>query len=88
MAGITGIGSGIDIDSLVSGMVAAERAPKETQLARLEKQTTTKITSLGSLRSAMSTFQSALEALNKPELFKARSTNVSSKDVLTATAST
>lgn len=88
MAGITGIGSGIDIDSLVIGMVAAERAPKETQLARLEKQTTTKITSLGSLRSAMSTFQSALEALNKPELFKARSTNVSSKDVLTATAST
>lgn len=88
MAGITGLGSGIDIDSLVGGMVAAERAPKEAQLARLEKQTTTRITSLGSLRSAMSTFQSALEALNKPELFKARSTSVSSKDVLTATAST
>lgn len=88
MAGITGLGSGIDIDSLVGGMVAAERAPKEAQLARLEKQTTTRITSLGSLRSAMSTFQSALEALNKPELFKARSTSVSGKDVLTATAST
>ncbi|MCP9340783.1 flagellar filament capping protein FliD [Stutzerimonas xanthomarina] len=88
MAGITGIGSGIDIDSLVSGMVAAERAPKEAQLARLEKQTTTKITSLGSLRSAMSAFQTSLEALNKPDLFKARSATSSNKDALAATATT
>jgi len=35
MAGVTGIGSGIDIDSIVAGMVAAERAPKESQLATL-----------------------------------------------------
>lgn len=88
MAGITGIGSGIDIDSIVKGMVTAERAPKDAQLARLEKQTTTKITSIGALRSAMSTFQSALESLNKPELFKARSITSSNKDVLTATAGT
>ena len=39
MAGVTGIGSGIDIDSIVKSMVAAERAPKETQLANLEKKT-------------------------------------------------
>lgn len=88
MAGITGIGSGIDIDSIVKGMVTAERAPKDAQLARLEKQTTTKITSLGALRSAMSAFQTALESLNKPDLFKARSISSSNKDALTATAGT
>ena len=37
MAGITGIGSGVDINSIVSAQVSAERAPKDAQLARLEK---------------------------------------------------
>ena len=29
MAGITGIGSGMDIDAMVGALVAAEKAPKE-----------------------------------------------------------
>ena len=48
MVGVTGIGSGIDIDSIVKSMVAAERA-KEAQLANLEK-TTTQITAIGALK--------------------------------------
>ena len=51
MAGITGIGSGIDIDSIVKSMVAAERAPKESQLKTLESKTTTRITAIGALKS-------------------------------------
>ena len=43
MAGITGIGSGLDINSIVKTMVEAETAPKAAQLNRLEKATTTKI---------------------------------------------
>src|SRR5690606_4915903 len=88
MAGVTGIGSGIDIDSIVKSMVAAERAPKETQLANLEKKTTTQITAIGALKSAISEFQTALGGLNKPELFQARSATSSKPDLVGITAST
>ncbi len=88
MAGVTGIGSGIDIDSIVASMVTAERAPKETQLANLEKKTTTRITAVGALRGAISEFQTALGALNKPALFQARSATSSKPDILSVTAGT
>ena len=88
MASVTGIGSGIDIDSIVASMVAAERAPKETQLANLEKKTTTQITAIGALKGAISDFQTALGALNKPELFKARSATSSKPDLVGVTATT
>ena len=88
MAGVTGIGSGLDIDSIVAGMVAAERAPKETQLANLEKKTTTQITAVGALKGAISDFQTALAALNKPELFQARSATSSKSDLVGVTATT
>lgn len=86
MAGVSGIGSGIDIDSIVASMVSAERAPKESQLAALEKKTTTQITAVGALKGAISDFQTALGALNKPELFQARSATSSKSDLVSVTA--
>ncbi|RYJ63605.1 flagellar filament capping protein FliD [Pseudomonas songnenensis] len=86
MAGVTGIGSGIDIDSIVKSMVAAERAPKQTQLSNLEKKTTTQITAVGALKSAISEFQAALGALNKPEMFQARSATSSKSDLVGVSA--
>lgn len=88
MAGVTGIGSGIDIDSIVKSMVAAERAPKETQLANLEKKTTTQISAVGALNGALADFQASLKALNKPELFQARSATSSSSDLVGVSATT
>jgi len=88
MAGVSGIGSGIDIDSIVASMVAAERGPKESQLATLEKKTTTQITAVGALKGAISDFQTALGALNKPELFQARAATSSKSDLVGVTAST
>lgn len=88
MAGVTGIGSGIDIDSIVASMVAAERAPKESQLATLEKKTTTQITAIGALKGAISDFQAALGALNKQNLFQARSATSSKSDLVGVTAAT
>jgi flagellar hook-associated protein 2 len=86
MAGVTGIGSGIDIDSIVKSMVAAERAPKESQLKTLESKTTTRITAIGALKSAITEFQTALGNLNKPEVFKARAASSSSADLLSVKA--
>lgn len=87
MAGITGIGSGIDIDAIVKASVAAERAPKDAQLNRLDKTTTTRLTALGTLRGALSEFQTALKTLQAPSLFDARKATSSDTARLTATAS-
>lgn len=87
MAGITGIGSGMDIDAMVGALVAAEKAPKEAQLNRLETATTTKISALGTLRTALSSFQTALKGLNDIKLFENRSAKSSNTDLLTAAAS-
>ncbi|MCD1607970.1 flagellar filament capping protein FliD [Stutzerimonas kunmingensis] len=87
MAGITGIGSGMNIDQMVGALVAAEKAPKEAQLNRLASATETKISALGTLRTALSSFQTALKGLNDIKLFENRSAKSSNTDLLTATAS-
>lgn len=86
MAGITGLGSGMDIDSMVSAILTAERAPKETQLSNLETKTTAKLTSLGQLKGAVSAFQSALVTLNSTSSFLARTVSSSTNSVATGTA--
>lgn len=86
MAGISGIGSGMDIKAMVEAITNAERAPKESQLANLEKKTTTQLTSLGQLKSAISNFQSALSTLNSPSSFLARTATSSDTKVVTASA--
>ena len=88
MVGITGIGSGIDINSIVGALVNAEKAPKEAQLARLEKASTTKFSALGQLKSALSEFQTAMKDLNSLPLFEKRMATSSNTAALTATAGT
>ncbi|MCJ8167959.1 flagellar filament capping protein FliD [Atopomonas sediminilitoris] len=88
MAGISGIGSGIDTAALVQALVGAERAPKEAQLARLEKASTTKFTGLGQLKSAISDFTSALATLKSADTFNKRTVTSSNKEAVTATATT
>lgn len=86
MVGITGIGSGIDIDSIVKALVDSERAPKELQLNRLEKTTTSRISALGSLRSVVGELSSVLQSLNKASAFQKQTVSSSSSSVLTASA--
>lgn len=86
MVGITGVGSGINIDSIVKAMVDSERAPKEQQLNRLEKTTTSRISALGTFRSVASDFRAALEGLGKLSAFQRTTVSSSNTSVLTATA--
>ncbi|MDH1731071.1 flagellar filament capping protein FliD [Pseudomonas chengduensis] len=88
MAGITGIGSGLNINEIVTALVNAEKAPKTNQLDNLEKKTTTRITAIGTLMGAMNSFKTALDALNKPALFESRTASTSNSSVLKATAVT
>ncbi|WP_339485873.1 flagellar filament capping protein FliD [Pseudomonas sp. EL_65y_Pfl2_R95] len=88
MVGISGLGSsGLDIDAVVGALVNAEKAPKEAQLKRLEDTSTAKFTALGTLKSALSEFQTALAALNDPKLFENRTATSSNTGSLTASAS-
>jgi flagellar hook-associated protein 2 len=66
-----GIGSGLDITSIVTGLVAAEQDPYDARVAEQEEIATEKITSYGSLVSAAAAFQDAAEALNSEDLFNA-----------------
>ncbi|AGI23641.1 flagellar capping protein FliD [Pseudomonas sp. ATCC 13867] len=81
---ITGLGSGLDINNIVSTLVAAEKAPKQNQIDKLSKDTTAKITALGSLKSAISDFQTALADLNKIDKFQGRTVSSSKTDLLAA----
>lgn len=87
MAGVTGIGSGIDISSIVKALVDAERAPKQSQLDRLESATTSRISAVGSLRSVVSEFTTTLQGLNSLSSFQKQAVVSSNTGVLTATAS-
>lgn len=86
MAGVTGVGSGINIDSIVKALVDAERAPKTNQLDRLEKATTTRISAMGSLTGALNTFKTAVDSLNKISLFESRTASSSNSSVFKVTA--
>ena len=59
MAGLTsqGFGSGLDIAGLVAKLVAAEKAPRQTQITRAQTSTVTEISALGLLKGAMADFQ-------------------------------
>jgi flagellar hook-associated protein 2 len=88
MVGITGIGSGIKIDEIVTAMVNAEKAPKTNQLDNLEKATVARISAMGSLTSALNTFKTAVDSLNKASLFESRTASSSNSSVLKVTAAT
>lgn len=78
MVAVTGIGSGIDIDGLVRGLVNAERAPAESRLARREADVTNLISGFGALKGALSELQSGLSGVKNQDIygqFKASSTN-------------
>ena len=55
-----GVGSGLDVRSMVNQLVAAERAPAENRIGRLESTTKSQISAFGKISSALSGLQDAL----------------------------
>ncbi|MDI3322907.1 flagellar filament capping protein FliD [Pontibacterium granulatum] len=78
-------GSGIDTKSLVEGLVNAEKAPKEQLLTSRQTKLETQISAYGTLKSSLSTFQSALEPLSNSDTFNARSVAFPDSDIITPT---
>lgn len=81
-----GIGSGLDINSLVSQLVQAEGATTSFRLDQKEAAYTAEISAIGSLRAALNEFSTALGKLDDVEDFRLRTTNTTDKDIITASA--
>lgn len=86
--GITtsGVGSGIDIESLVTQLIAAEGEPATTRLNKKEATWQADLSAFGSLKSALSTFQTSVRALSDPADFLGRTSTSSNTEVFSATA--
>lgn len=84
-SGIVG-GSTIDVQSLVSQLVAAERKPLDDQLARANAKVTTQISATSALLGALSSFQSSLNGLRTTTVFSGRSTTSTDATIATGSA--
>jgi len=89
MASITamGIGSGLDIASLVSQLVNAEGAPATARLDRQEQKATAQLSALGSLKSGLSSLRDSLKGLADGSAFRALTASSSQESLVGVTAS-
>ena len=86
MLATPGIGSGLDINSIISQLMAIERQPLSA-LAGKEAIKQTQLTAFGSLKGALSSFQSSLASLSNPAKFSAVSANLADSSLATVSAS-
>ena len=87
MAGISvsGMGSGLDINGLVSQLMAIEQRPL-TLLNQKEAFQQANISAFGQVRSALSALETAVKGLGKSDNFYAKSASSSDTSLATATA--
>ena len=83
----TGIGSGLDLNGLVTQLISAQSEPANRRLDVREADFQARISAYGSLKSSLSDFRSALSSITAPSSFSSRSTTSSDSDSVTATAS-
>ena len=84
----SGLGSGLDIGAIVTALVNADKAPKQTQIDTATKANTLKISGIGSLKSALTAFQTAMTNLGSKTnpAFAGFSATSANTAVLNATA--
>jgi len=80
-----GVGSGIDVETIIGAILDAERSPKEASLRRNELRVDSTLSALGQLSSALDTLNEALNNLNSLDDFQLRSAISSDEDILSAT---
>lgn len=78
-----GVGSGIDIETIVSQLMTLERQPLD-RLESRESVTNAQLSAYGQIKSALSSFQDAMSDLSSIDEFKIYSSTSSDEDVLTA----
>lgn len=82
----TGIGSGIDINGIIKQLITAEGQPQFNAITRQETAANSRLSGLGSLKSALSSFQTAVQKLKDSNLFKATQAVSANTAIFTSTA--
>lgn len=82
-----GIGSGLDVSGILEQIVEAERAPTENRLNLKEATLQAELSAYGTLKGAVSTFQTSFGKLTSAALFNSNKVSVSDSDVLSASSS-
>jgi flagellar hook-associated protein 2 len=82
-----GISSGLDVNALVTQLVAAERAPASQRIQRQDTRLATQISALGAMRGSLANLQSGIAPLRTESAFQTRTTTSSDAEILTGSAS-
>jgi flagellar hook-associated protein 2 len=87
MAGVSslGVGSGLDLNALVTNLLAAERAPVERSLNRQQARFTSTLSGVGLFKASLSGFQSSLSSFDNVANFNTRNVNNSNSAALNVT---
>ena len=81
----TGLGSGLDINSIVTAIVAAEEDPAAASLLADATEATEMISAFGTINSALSDFQDSYSDLSRASTFSATSASSSDDSIISAT---
>lgn len=89
MAGstVSGIGSNIDTQAIVTSLVNAEKVPKQTQINTASAKATTTLSSIGKIQAALDAFRGALDTMSKDSSFTGLTGSSSDEKTATMTAS-
>jgi flagellar hook-associated protein 2 len=85
MISAPGVGSGLDVNSIVNQLMAIERRPLD-RLESDKRDLETQLSAFGQLKSSLTTFQSAFADLKTLDAFEVYKAESSDETVFTATA--
>src|SRR5882672_9993772 len=78
--------SSLDVNSLVSQLVTAERSQYQAPITARETQATVQLSAISTLKGALSTFQNTVNTLTTAATFSPRTTTSGDEDVFTASS--
>ena len=89
MASITSLGTGsnLDLESLLTKLVSAEKDPRQKQIDNRKALTNATISALGSIKSKLSAFQTAQAKLKETSFFAGKTATSSDTTLFSVTAS-
>lgn len=82
-----GVGSGLDVSTLVDKLVAAKKAPQQDQITNAANSANIQLSALGQVSAALSALQSAMAPLTDGSAFTARAVSSSDSTVFSASSS-
>jgi len=80
-----GIGSGLELESIIEAFVTAESVPTEIRLQQKQERVETELSGLGTFKSALSSFKSTAEKLSSVDDFREQTVSVSNDDISVTT---